>query len=115
MLPPQIDLHIVALQLPINVSQVVLDPLFRHFNLPLMFIFSLDTLVPDGDTVGSARLGLELANDRQENHMRVPVHERFNINFHVEGEGYGILAPVPIMEELLYSVHFEVDLAVGNV
>ena len=63
MLPPQVDLHVVALQLPINVSQVVLDPLFLHVDFPLMLICPLDTLIPNCDTVGAARLGLKLADD----------------------------------------------------
>ena len=63
MLPPQIDLHIVALQLPINVSQVVLDVLFLHLDMPEVFIYPLDTLVPDCDTIRRARLGLEFTDD----------------------------------------------------
>ena len=86
MLPAEVDLDIRALQLLVDVRQIVLHMLVGHLDVVMLFDSTHHSLVPHSHAIFSTCLSLKLAYNWCENSVGVPVHKWGQVQIHIKCE-----------------------------
>ena len=114
MLKAEVDFDLGVLQLAVQVSQVVLDVLPGQLNVVQVGRLAHDTLVPHRHAVERRRRGRELTHERCKDRVRVPVHDRRQVNVHVENEGKRVFLEVAVKQELVHFLKLKLDRVGGQ-
>ena len=114
MLPAEVDFDVCALQFLVDVSEIVLHMLIGQLDVVVLIFLPHDSLVPHRHAVLLARLRLVLAYDRCKNRVRVPVHDRSQIDIQVKCERQDLLFEVAVGDELVDLTQLELQGVLRN-
>lgn len=101
MLPLEENFDLCALQLLVDIGEIVFYGLVLQANVMVFGRWTTYSLVPDGDAVTLTGLGRKFTYDSGEDGVSVPVHQGGQIQIKVEREGKCIFLEVAIVQELV--------------